>query len=97
MYLVHLRLRSAGRRELPGEAAGWVRAAARTADGVEHATLHPHALPYPVMGVYVLAERIEQAEDQAARACRRALADRPELQGWQLVDAQAPLIAPFFT
>jgi hypothetical protein len=99
MYLVHLHLRPTGSsppRVLPGRIASGLRAAARAEDGVEHVAVHEDARPYPVLGVYVVADRLEEAEASATRVWDRALASCPDLGGWALAEARTPLIAPFY-
>jgi hypothetical protein len=96
MYLIHLRLRCADGHGLPEQAGAWLRAAAAPEDGVEHVAVHAHAQPDPVLGVYLLADRLEDAEERAVAVCRRVLAARRELRGWELVEGRAPLIASFY-
>ncbi|MFC1410940.1 hypothetical protein ACEZCY_15500 [Streptacidiphilus sp. N1-12] len=96
MYLIHLQLGSPGLCDLPEQTAAWVYSAAGSDEGVEHVSLHADARPCPVLGMYLLAESLEQAEARAAAVCRRALAVRPELRGWVLGEVRAPLVAPFY-
>ncbi|MFJ4851108.1 MULTISPECIES: hypothetical protein [unclassified Streptomyces] len=96
MYLVHARLRAPQQAVLPADMAAWMRAHTQTRDRVEHIVAHPAAQPYPVLGLYLLADRLEHAEVRAAEVCRRVLRARAELAGWDLVDARAPMIAPFY-
>ncbi|GHG73609.1 hypothetical protein [Streptomyces griseocarneus] len=92
MYLVHVALRGRSGAELPADARDVVLAHALPQDGVEHVVIHPHAVPCPVVGVYLLADRLETAEFRAERVCRRALASPSALDGWELVNAQVPLM-----
>lgn len=99
MYLVHLHLRPTGSspsRVLPDRIGTRFRAAARAEDGVEHVVVHGDARPYPVLGVYVVADRLEDAEANAARVWERAVQASPELGGWGLAEARTPLIASFY-
>jgi hypothetical protein len=108
MYLVHLHLRradDAGRSErrgrddcaeLPPQTGSWVRAAARWGDGVEHVALHAQARPGPVLGVYLLADCLDDAEKSAARVCGRTLAARPELRCWSLVNGRTVLSTAYY-
>jgi hypothetical protein len=99
MYLVHLHLRptdSSPLRALPERIGTGLRAAARAEDGVEHVVVHGDARPYPVLGVFVVADRLEDAEANAARVWERALSSYSELGGWGLVEAGTPLIALFY-
>jgi hypothetical protein len=93
MYLVHAHLLPPPERPpLPPDAAACTRAHARPEDRLEHACAHPHAEPHPVLGLYVLAESLAQAELYAARLCRRVLSGCPELRGWTLLRARVPLL-----
>ena len=99
MYLVHLRLRRADGSPpgaLPDGMGAGLRASARAEDGVEHVVVHADARPHPLLGVYVIADRIEEAEANAARVWERARAARPEFGAWALIEARTPLIAPFY-
>jgi hypothetical protein len=99
MYLVHLHLRRADGSPpspLPERIGTEVRAAAAAQDRVEHVAVHADALPHPVLGVYVVADRVEDAEASAARAWERALVRHPEFGGWLLVEARTPLDVSFY-
>ncbi|MFE5871901.1 hypothetical protein ACFQ6V_25110 [Streptomyces roseifaciens] len=95
MYLVHVRLRAPEGAEFPEVTGEQVRRVARPAEGVEHVTVRLNAPAGPVLGVYVLAEGLHQAEARAAAVCRRALAEIPAFRGWAPVAAEAPLIDAF--
>jgi hypothetical protein len=92
MYLIHARLLSPDGRALPPDAAAWTRGHARPEDLLEHVSAHPLARPHPVLGFYILAGSLAQAEESTARMCRRALSGCPGLRGWTLLRAQAPLL-----
>ncbi|MEV4439618.1 hypothetical protein AB0K09_11430 [Streptomyces sp. NPDC049577] len=92
MYLVHASLRGPRRAEFPVHAGALVLSQADPLDRIEHVVTHAHAVPHPVLGLYVLAERLEDAEARAAGVCRRAVERCPELSGWELVSAQVPLL-----
>ncbi|MET9149194.1 hypothetical protein ACIGZH_09725 [Streptomyces sp. NPDC058319] len=96
MYLIHTRLGGADGAVLPDGVAQLVLAAASTADGVEHVRAHPDALPHPVLALFVLAGSLEEAEARALEVCRRALADAPELRGWEAVSSGAAFVAPYY-
>ncbi|MFI9269959.1 hypothetical protein ACIGXM_04485 [Kitasatospora sp. NPDC052896] len=96
MYLVHACLRGPSGAELPTDAAALVRSCAHATDQLEHVVAHPRARPHPVLGLFVVADGLGQAEARAWAVCRRALAERAALAGWELVEAQVPLIAPLF-
>ncbi|MFC5149519.1 hypothetical protein [Streptomyces aureoversilis] len=93
MYLVHVGLRRPRRStELPAEIRELVLARALSRERIEHISVHPQARPHPVLGVYLLADRLEEAEEHAEQACRRAIAHCPQLARWEVVDAQVPLL-----
>jgi hypothetical protein len=97
MYLVHLHLcRADGSppTALPEPIGGAVRAAGQGRDGVEHVAVHRDAHPHPVLGVFVIADTLEDAEARARRAWQYAHARHPWLRPWALVQAAAPLIEP---
>ncbi|CAG6391902.1 hypothetical protein NMG29_30780 [Streptomyces cocklensis] len=99
MYLVHLHLRPTGGSPLivlPDRIGSGLRAAARAEDGVEHVVVHSDARPYPVLGVYVVADRLEEAEANAARVWERARTSFPEFSGWTVVEVRTPPIASFY-
>ncbi|MFJ6755856.1 hypothetical protein ACIQNK_12655 [Streptomyces sp. NPDC091273] len=94
MYLVHAHLRPPSRGgQLPPDLRAVVNEAARPEDGVEHASVHGDASPAPVLGLFLLADSLAQAEVNAAAVCARLLEIHPELSGWTLVRAEAPLLA----
>ncbi|MEU3605211.1 hypothetical protein AB0E83_07095 [Streptomyces sp. NPDC035033] len=97
MYLVHARLAAlGGAAPLPSRTRvrALVLGRARPEERVEHVSLHAHALPHPVLGLYLLADRLSEAEAAARAVCRRVLRDCPEFDGWSLLEAQVPLMAP---
>ena len=96
MYLIHVHLRPDAESGLPDQTGAWVRAAALPEDQVEHVSVHSGAEPYPVVGLHLLADRLEDAEARAEQVCARALAAHRELRGWSLTEAQAPLVGPFY-
>ena len=100
MYLIHVTLQPAGpsvrAAELPVNAGEMLFSVALPEERIEHVAVHSRALPHPVVGVYVLAGRIEEAEDRATRFCGRALAACPAFAGWHPVRAQAPLVGLFY-
>jgi hypothetical protein len=97
MYLIHASVRPPVHGlALPDRLASQLRALVQPEDGVEHLVVHADARPYPTLGLYLRAERLEAAEEQAARLCRRWLSGLAALRNWSLVRAQAPLVAPFY-
>ncbi|MFF7457123.1 hypothetical protein [Kitasatospora sp. NPDC008115] len=97
MYLVHVSLHApAGPAELPDDTRELLLAAAVTEEGIEHVSVHAGAVPHPVLGVFVLADGLEDAEERAQAFCRRVVALAPGLTGWRVRGAQAPLVAAFY-
>nr|BEK67692.1 hypothetical protein KPHV_49190 [Kitasatospora purpeofusca] len=97
MYLVHTALRSAAPGpSLPPDTRDLLSALVRPGDGIEHLVLHRDAVPEPVLGLYVLADSLAEAEQRATEFCRSALAALPGLRGWRAARAAVPLITPFY-
>ncbi|MFG2821770.1 hypothetical protein ACGFX4_20360 [Kitasatospora sp. NPDC048365] len=96
MYLVHATLNAppAGGGPLAPGLAASIRALAGP-DQVEHVVVHPDAEPAPVVGVFLVADRLADAERRTAALVRRAVDELPELRGWDFGPAEVPLIAPF--
>lgn len=63
---------------------------------VEHISTHPHASPGPVLGVYLIADSLGEAERRTETLCRRACASVPALRGWLVGRVGVPLIAPYY-
>lgn len=96
MYLVHIVLAAAAATALPDRVRELIGAAALPDERVEHVAVHPQGPGRLVVGVYLLADRLEEAEHRAAALCRRVLEASPEFQGWWLASAGVPLVAPFY-
>ncbi len=97
MYLIHVALRpTTPTAVLPRTAGDLLLAVALPDERIEHVVLHPCASPCPVLGVYLLADCIEDAEERATEFCRRALAALPALAGWEPGSAEVPLVGPFY-
>ncbi|WP_432122388.1 hypothetical protein [Streptomyces sp. S1] len=95
MYLVHVGLRAPAPRVSPHElTAPLVRSHVHPEDRAEHISVHPRALPHPVIGVYLRAASLAEAEAWAADLVDRVLARCPELSGWSPLRPEAPLLAP---
>ncbi len=96
VYLVHTELLNM-KADLciPQNLAGRLRALARPDDSVEHVVVHPHLGHGLTVGVYLLADRIQDAEQAAATLCGRAVAEIGPLPGWRVGRSEAPLLAPY--
>ncbi|MCX5403855.1 hypothetical protein OHA37_08155 [Streptomyces sp. NBC_00335] len=93
MYLVHAHLRRPAQGgELPSDLRALVYESARPEDGVEHVSVHADESSAPVLGLFLTAGSLAQAEEHAAAVCTRLLRTHPELSGWILGRAEAPLL-----
>jgi|SRR5690349_2280416 hypothetical protein len=96
VYLVHTQLLARKAEPcIPLNLADLLRALARPADVVEHVVVHPLPENGVTVGIYLLAEGLMEAEQTAARLCRRAVAEVGPLPGWQVGRSEAPLLAPY--
>ncbi|MEU9036370.1 hypothetical protein AB0D45_15905 [Streptomyces sp. NPDC048352] len=97
MYLIHASLKAlGGAAALPPDTRALVSGQALPEERLEHVSVHAHALPHPVLGLYLRSDRLPEAEAAARTVCLRALLNCPELSGWTLLECQAPLIALAF-
>ncbi|PBC79127.1 hypothetical protein BX265_3922 [Streptomyces sp. TLI_235] len=99
MYLVHADLHppAAGPPgDLPAGLGRAVAALALPNEGIEHVCVHAVPAAAPVIGVYVLADDLERAEEAAAGLCHRAAGLLPALAGWSVGRVGVPLVAPFY-
>lgn len=96
VYLVHTELLNRKADScIPQNLADLLRALARPGDGVEHVVIHPRPGHGVTVGVYLLADRLLDAEETAARLCGRAVAEIGPLPGWLVGRSEAPLLAPY--
>ncbi|WP_405894130.1 hypothetical protein OG272_18820 [Streptomyces sp. NBC_00104] len=98
MYLIHLALEP-GRRggsgsPLPADTGAAIAACAGDADALEHVTVHRDDPALPVVGFFLRAACIEEAEAAAVRLWRRAVAGRPDLRTWHVKCSESPLFVP---
>ena len=92
MFLVHVTLHSSDtNRQLPEGCDTLIQLAAASEDRVEHVVAHPYARPSPVIGVYVLADRREEAADCGQRACQRAIDRFPALRYWKITAVEVSI------
>ncbi|GLX24169.1 hypothetical protein [Streptomyces lavendulae] len=96
MYLVHAGLRPPRDASAAVDLRSLIRSRLGPDDGAEHVSVHPHARPDPVIGVYLRAGSLVEAEEHAAVLVRLLLSRCPELVGWTPLRAQVPLIAAAF-
>ncbi|MCB5181046.1 hypothetical protein [Streptomyces antimicrobicus] len=94
MYLIHAQLRGPCGAPLPYGAARQALDLARPEERVEHVSAHPLAVPHPVLGFFLMAGSLSEAEGRVAQVCLRLLRESDELAGWVLHRAEAPLVAP---
>ncbi|MEV0381744.1 hypothetical protein [Nonomuraea sp. NPDC050643] len=84
MYLVHAELRPKDGGIPPEHTGQLIFGCRRPADGIEHVVLHADGSDGGLVGLFVLAPSVEEAEHTAAAVCRRALDSSPELAGFLL-------------
>ncbi|MFE2289356.1 hypothetical protein ACFXDJ_34940 [Streptomyces sp. NPDC059443] len=63
---------------------------------VEHVSAHPRALPGPTLGVYLIADSLDEAERRTEVLCRRAFEEVPALRGWTVGRVGVPLVTPYY-
>ncbi|MFE5588729.1 hypothetical protein [Streptomyces sp. NPDC056549] len=94
MYLIHAQLAAPEGSLLPCDAAAAALVLARPEEGVEHVSAHGDGPRGPVLGVFLLADSLAQAENRTAALCERLLTRHPGFRGWSLRRAEAPFLAP---
>ncbi|MFF8379652.1 hypothetical protein ACF07V_26385 [Streptomyces sp. NPDC015661] len=94
MYLIHAQLASPAGMLMPCDAAAKALRLARPEEGVEHVSAHANGPRGPVLGVYLLADSLAQAEARTAALCERLLTRHPGFTGWSLRRAEAAFLAP---
>ncbi|MFF2145433.1 hypothetical protein [Kitasatospora sp. NPDC058190] len=92
MYLIHARLGPADGALLPPDAARVFASFARPAERVEHVVVHRDHVSGPVVGLFVAAASLAEAELSASEVCRRAVAEHPALRGVSIVGCGAVLV-----
>ncbi|MFI1826075.1 hypothetical protein ACH41E_06410 [Streptomyces sp. NPDC020412] len=97
MHLIHAAFRPlVPDAVLPPHPSELFLSAARPDERVEHVVTHPHARPHPVIGVFLLADSLDEAESRAEAFLRRVLTTEPSLTAWELVSATVPLMTPLY-
>ncbi|GGN94040.1 hypothetical protein GCM10011579_093170 [Streptomyces albiflavescens] len=95
MFLVHISLRPRWpAAEMPPSAAESIARSCTDRDGFEHVSVHPGAFPDPVVGFYVQAGSLEEAETAALSLWGHASSTVAELQAWEPTRAEVPLFRP---
>ncbi|MEW2623958.1 hypothetical protein [Streptomyces sp. NPDC048106] len=92
VYLVHAQLELPPGGRLPTDVGELVRSSLVPGDRVEHLAAHPRSATRLTLGFYLLADRLEEAEERAVRVCGRLLCSVPELAAAHLTGAGVPLI-----
>ncbi|MGW6704015.1 hypothetical protein ACWGDE_03825 [Streptomyces sp. NPDC054956] len=93
MYLVHVHLSSHPSGEpLPGRTASAMTEAAAGCADVVHIAVHAETAADPVLGVYLRAPSLAEAEAAAGELWRAARAAHPWLSGWRLLRAEVPML-----
>ncbi|UUU33622.1 hypothetical protein JIX56_29340 [Streptomyces sp. CA-210063] len=98
MYLIHLALEPCGRGvgggSLPTDTGSAIAACAGEADALEHVTVHRDDPTRPVVGFFLRAACLAEAEAAAERLWRRTAACRPDLRTWHVTCSESPLFVP---
>ncbi|MGW5847607.1 hypothetical protein ACWFQ8_06490 [Streptomyces sp. NPDC055254] len=94
MYLVHAQLAPLAGGKLPREAMSLVSARVLKDRDIQHVAAHPDGPAGPVLGVFILAGSVEEAERRVAELCHGALRDSPGLHGSKLARCEVVLALP---
>lgn len=95
LFLVHISLRPRQpAAQMPPSAAESIARTCAGRDGFEHASVHPGALPHPVVGFYVTAGSLKEAEAAAISLWGHASSSVAELAAWEPARAEVPLFRP---
>ncbi|MFH8753396.1 hypothetical protein ACH4GK_37820 [Streptomyces rimosus] len=90
MYLVHLTVVPLGDAPLPAGIKKILKATAPTA--LEHISVHSQARSHQVIGLFLRATSLKEAETVAEQVWERAAAVCPQLTEWSLLRAEVPLL-----
>ncbi|MGW3746834.1 hypothetical protein ACWD62_41550 [Streptomyces sp. NPDC005146] len=96
MYLIHAQLSAPPDARLPPNVRDLIRAEPTELVSIEHITSHADAPGGPVLGLFVAATSLEEAEQVAEAACRHALQSEPDLAGYRLVRCAVGFVSPFY-
>ncbi|MFF8837873.1 hypothetical protein [Streptomyces sp. NPDC015130] len=94
MYLVHAHLAPPAYGEAPGEVMRQIRASVLGHRDVQYVASHPDGPGGPVLGIFALADSVEEAEERIATLCRSALGSGAGLRGWTLGRCEVVLALP---
>ncbi|MEU6775249.1 hypothetical protein [Streptomyces sp. NPDC046759] len=97
MYLVHVHLQPHPRGEvMPDVAAAAIAGCGAGIEGFEHVSVHRGEEAAPVVGIYLRARCLEEAEAAAEFLWWRACASHPWLRDWRFRRAEVPLVESHF-
>ncbi|MEV6682699.1 hypothetical protein AB0N09_38420 [Streptomyces erythrochromogenes] len=96
MYLVHAELRSEAGAALPAHTDRLIAEAAHPGEGIEHVVVHEDVGFGSLVGLFVLAATVEDAERTAASVCGRVVRTQPELAGFQLRRCSARMVPGYY-
>jgi hypothetical protein len=111
MYLLHATLAGQGGRAVPHDTAALVAGSARPEDRLEHVALHlgdplggPRSEPgsepggdrRAVLGLFLIADSLADAERTATELCLRALEECSELRGLRLLSCGAAMPPAYY-
>ncbi|MEU4096404.1 hypothetical protein [Streptomyces sp. NPDC026673] len=96
MYLIHAHLLGPGEIPLPAGIRDRIRARPTGSASIEHVTPHLEHPGAPVLGLFVAAETLEEAEQAAETACLDALGSESSLAGYALVRCSAAFVRAFY-
>ncbi|MFJ4473150.1 hypothetical protein ACIP2X_37440 [Streptomyces sp. NPDC089424] len=93
MYLVHVHLRGplSGDR-LPQSTAADITRHVSGREGLIHVSVHPDPENRPVVGLYLRATTLEEAETAAERLWQLVQTALRPLSAWELLRAEVPLL-----
>jgi hypothetical protein len=96
MYLIHAQLSGPQGLQLPVDLRDRIRARSLGSASIEHVTPHLDAPVGPVLGLFVAAGSLEEAERAAKTACLNILDSDPALAGYTLLRCAIALVTPFY-
>ncbi|MFD3547487.1 hypothetical protein ACFWUW_18115 [Streptomyces sp. NPDC058655] len=92
MYLVHVHLRPpASAPRLPDATARLLILLAEGREAVTHVSVHPDPPTHPVIGLFLRADSLAEAEASAQRLWHHLHHARHPLAAWTLLRAEVPL------